>query len=314
MPRPIWSGSLSFGLVNVPVKLMSATRDRGVHFNQLHEKDMSRIEVRRVCTVENVEVPWEEVAKGYELESGELVMLTEEELEAADPKKTRTIDIEAFVDLEEIDPIYYDHPYYLVPDSNEAAVRAYHLLRTVMERSGQVAIARFVLRTKEYLVAVRTRGEAITLTTMLFHDEVRTPDDVGIGDLPKPKKAEVDQAVTLVKSLQRDFDSANYEDEHRKRLLAIIEKKKKGQEIEIPEEPETPQAVPDLMAALEASIQRMKQGGRDALAADAAVEQNDAAALKRLPKKDLLARAKEAEIEGRSQMSKDELVDALTAS
>jgi DNA end-binding protein Ku len=314
MPRPIWSGSLSFGLVNVPVKLMSATRDRGVHFNQLHEKDMSRIEVRRVCTVENVEVPWEEVAKGYELESGELVMLTEEELEAADPKKTRTIDIEAFVDLEEIDPIYYDHPYYLVPDSNEAAVRAYHLLRTVMERSGQVAIARFVLRTKEYLVAVRTRGEAITLTTMLFHDEVRTPDDVGIGDLPKPKKAEVDQAVTLVKSLQRDFDPANYEDEHRKRLLAIIEKKKKGQEIEIPEEPETPQAVPDLMAALEASIQRMKQGGRDALAADAAVEQNDAAALKRLPKKDLLARAKEAEIEGRSQMSKDELVDALTAS
>jgi DNA end-binding protein Ku len=315
MPRPIWSGSLSFGLVNVPVKLMSATRDLGVHFNQLHEKDNARIEVRRVCTAENEEVPWEEVARGYELESGEIVMLTDDELEAADPQKTRTIDIEAFVDLEEIDPIFYDHPYYLVPDSNEAAVRAYHLLRTVMERSGQVAIARFVLRTKEYLVAVRTRRDAITLTTMLFHDEVRSPEDVGVDGLPKPKKAEVDQAVTLVKSLRQDFDPANYEDEHRKRLLAIIEKKRKGEEIQIPEEPETPKAVPDLMAALEASIQRMKTGGRDALAPDAAAaEQNDAAALKRLPKKDLLARAKEADIEGRSQMSKDELVEALTSS
>jgi DNA end-binding protein Ku len=314
MPRPIWSGSLSFGLVNVPVRLLSATRDLGVHFNQLHEKDKSRIEMRRYCTAENEEVSWEDVARGYELESGEVVMLTDEELEAADPKKTRTIDIEAFVDLEEIDPVFYDHPYYLVPDSNEAAVRAYHLLRTVMERSGQVAIARFVLRTKEYLVAIRTRGRAITLTTMLFHDEVRSAEDVGIDGLPKAKKAEVDQAVTLVKSLQRDFDPANYDDEHRKRLLALIDKKRKGQEIEIPDEPETPKAVPDLMAALEASIQRMKSGGRAALAADAAEEQNDAAALKRLPKKDLLARAKEADIEGRSSMSKDELVEALTAS
>jgi DNA end-binding protein Ku len=314
MPRPIWSGSLSFGLVNVPVKLLSATRDLGVHFNQLHERDMARIEVHRVCTAENEEVPWEEVGRGYELESGEVVMLTDEELEAADPKKTRTIDIEGFVDLEEIDPIYYDHPYYLVPDSNEAAVRAYHLLRTVMERSGQVAIARFVLRTKEYLVAVRTRGDAITLTTMLFHDEVRSPDDVGIDGLAKPKKAEVDQAITLVKSLQRDFDPTNYEDEHRKRLLAIIEKKRKGQEIEIPEEPEAPKAVPDLMAALEASIQRMKTGGREALQAEAAADGDDVAALKRLPKKALLARAKEREIEGRSQMSKDELVEALTSS
>jgi DNA end-binding protein Ku len=314
MPRPIWSGSLSFGLVNVPVKLMSATRDLGVHFNQLHEKDKSRIEVRRVCTEENEDVPWEEVARGYELESGEVIMLTDDELDAADPKKTRTIDIEAFVDIEEIDPIFYDHPYYLVPDSNEAAVRAYHLLRTVMERSGQVAIARFVLRTKEYLVAVRTRGEAITLTTMLFHDEVRSPEDVGIEKLPKAKKAQIDQAVTLVKSLQRDFDPANYEDDHRKRLLAIIERKRKGQEIEIPDEPETPKAVPDLMAALEASIQRMKKGGRDALHAEAAAQDNDPAALKRLAKKDLLARAKEAEIDGRSQMSKDQLVEALTAS
>jgi DNA end-binding protein Ku len=311
MPRPIWSGSLSFGLVNVPVKLMSATRDLGVHFNQLHEKDKARIEVRRVCTAENEEVPWEEIARGYELESGEVILLTDEELDAADPKKTRTIDIEGFVEQDEIDPIYYDHPYVLVPDSNEAAVRAYHLLRAVMERSGRVAIARFVLRTREYLVAVRARGNAISLTTMRFHDEVRSPDDVGIAKLPKAKKAQVDQAVTLVNSLKRDFDPANYEDEHRKRLLAIIERKRKGQTIEIPDEPKAPAAVPDLMAALEASIQKMKTGGREALAADAA-DDDDAVSLKRLPKKDLLARAKEADIEGRSSMSKDELAEALS--
>ena len=314
MPRPIWSGSLSFGLVNVPVKLMSATRDLGVHFNQLHEKDNARIEVRRVCSAENEEVPWEEVARGYELDNGDVVLLTDEELEAADPKKTRTIDIEAFVDIDEIDPVYYDHPYFLVPDSNEAAVRAYHLLRAVMERSGRVAIARFVLRTKEYLVAVRPRGNAISLTTMRLHDEVRSADEVGIDKLPKAKKAEVDQAVTLIKTLQRDFDPTAYDDEHRKRLLAIIQKKRKGQEIEIPEEPEAPQAVPDLMAALEASIERMKKGGRKALAAEAAASEGDAAALKRLPKKDLIARAREKDLDVTTSMSKDELVEALTSS
>jgi DNA end-binding protein Ku len=313
MPRPIWSGSLSFGLVNVPVKLLSATRDRGIHFNQLHEKDKARIEVRRVCTSENAEVPWEEVARGYELDNGDVIMLTDEELDAADPKKTRTIDIEAFVDLEEIDPIYFDHPYFLVPDSNEAAVRAYHLLREVMDQSGRVAIARFVLRTKEYLVAVRARGNAISLTTMRFHDEVRSPDDVGIAGPAKAKKAQVDQAVTLIESLKRDFEPAYYEDAHRERLLAIIERKRKGQEIEIPAERETPAAAPDLMAALEASIQRMKDGGREALAADTD-DGDDPSSLKRLPKKDLLARAKEKDIEGRSSMSKEELVDALAGS
>jgi DNA end-binding protein Ku len=149
---------------------------------------------------------------------------------------------------------------------------------------------------------------------MRFHDEVRSPDDVGIAKLPKAKKAQVDQAVTLVNSLKRDFDPANYEDEHRKRLLAIIERKRKGQTIEIPDEPKAPAAVPDLMAALEASIQKMKTGGREALAADADDDDDDddAVSLKRLPKKDLLARAKEADIEGRSSMSKDELAEALS--
>jgi DNA end-binding protein Ku len=182
-----------------------------------------------------------------------------------------------------------------------------------MARSGRVAIARFVLRTKEYLVAVRARGDAISLTTMRFHDEVRTPEDVGLDGLPKAKKAQVDQAVALIKSLERDFDPNAYEDDHRKRLLAIIQRKRKGQEIEIPDEPETPAAVPDLMAALEASIEKMKKGGRKALEAHAAEEQGDASTLKRLPKKELLERAKAKEIEGRSSMSKEELAEAIAA-
>ena len=184
MPRPLWTGSLSFGLVNVPVRLVSAMRDLDLHFRQLHEKDHTPIETHRVCSRRTRRSPTRRSGSEYDG-----VVLTDEELSAADPRKTRTIDIEAFVNLEEIDPIYYDHPYYLVPaGETDGTVRAYRLLAEVMGKTDRVALGRFVMRTKEYLVAIRVREKALTLSTMRFHDEVR--DDQGHRRRGRPHEAQ----------------------------------------------------------------------------------------------------------------------------
>jgi DNA end-binding protein Ku len=258
--RSIWNGSLSFGLVNVPVALFSAVRDEGVHFRQLHEKDGAPIDTRRYCSDEDVEVPWEEIVHGYEVSKGKWVTLSDEELASAEPRKTRTIDIEEFVDLAEVDPIYFDHPYFLVPPDSEGAARAYRLLVEVMEGSDKAAIGRFVLRTKEYLVALRVRDGALTLTTMLFHDEVRPTKGIAPSKAKKtaPAKEELDQAVALIEALTTEFDPSSYRDRHRERLLKIIRDKKKGRKIKLPEPDGEPEAIPDLMAALEESLAKAK--------------------------------------------------------
>ena len=205
MPRPLWTGSLNFGLVNVPVRLTSAVRDLDLHFRQLHEKDHQPLETRRVCSEEGKEVDYEEVGNAYDLD-GEQVILTDEELSAADPKKTRTIEIESFVNLDEIDPIYYDHPYYLMPaGETDGTVRAYRLLTEVMAKTDRVALGRFVMRTKEYLVAIRTREQALTLSTMRFHDEVRPTKAIG-GVTGRTAKKELDGAVKLIEALSVEWD------------------------------------------------------------------------------------------------------------
>jgi DNA end-binding protein Ku len=250
MPRPIWSGSLNFGLVNVPVRLTSAVRDLDLHFRQLHAKDDTPVETRRVCSEEDVEVAYEDIGNEYED-----VILTDAELAAADPKKTKTIEIEAFVELGEIDPIYFDHPYFLVPaGETDGTVRAYRLLAEVMSRTDRAALGRFVLRSKEYLVAIRAREQALTLETMRFGDEVRPTDGIpGAGG--RTKKAEVDRALKMIDAMTVDWDPEAYEDSYRKRLQAIVRKKRKGGEITRPEtDPERTQPVPDLMAALEESL------------------------------------------------------------
>jgi DNA end-binding protein Ku len=250
--RSLWTGSLSFGLVNVPVQLVSAVRDLDLHFRQLHAKDDTPVETRRICSKEDVEVDYDEIGNQYED-----VVLTDEELSAADPAKTRTIDIESFVKLAEIDPIYFDHPYFLIPaGETDGTVRAYRLLAGVMESSERAALGRFVLRTKEYLVAMRVREGALALTTLRFHDEVRPSKGVpGAGGRTKPK--EVAQAVKLIETLSVDWDPSAYDDEYRKRLQSIVRRKRKGGEIKRPEaDPERTQPVPDLMAALEASLAR----------------------------------------------------------
>jgi DNA end-binding protein Ku len=304
MARALWSGSLSFGLVNVPVQLFSAVRDQDLHFRQLHEKDGSPIETRRFCAAEDEEVPFEEVGHGYELDSGKEVVLSDEELAAAAPRKTRTIDIEAFVDLADVDPVYFDHPYFLLPEGEaEGTRRAYQLLVEVMQSTERAALGRFVLRTKEYLVAVRVRDDLLSLTTMLFHDEVRPTKPVPGGGR-KPAKERLDRAVTLIEAMSVDWDPARYEDRYRERLLEVIERKKKGKRITVPDDQDEPSPIPDLMAALERSLAQA-QGKGDGASADG----DELAGLSR---DELYDRAQEAGVEGRSSMSKEQLVDALS--
>ena len=263
MPRSLWTGSLGFGLVNVPVALFSGVRDTDLHFRQLHAKDHTPVEIHRFCAEEDVEVPYEEIASGYETDDDELVILTDAELATAAPRKTRTIDIEAFVDVADVDPVYFDHPYVLVPSGDsEGTQRAYRLLVEVMARTGRAALGRFVLRTKEYLVLIRAHEDRMKLTTLRFHDEVRPTKDVPTPTKrDKPAKKEVDGAVALIESLACPWDPERYEDDYEKRLKKIIRDKKKGKTIKAPEEPEVPAAVPDLMAALRESLEAARGDG-----------------------------------------------------
>jgi DNA end-binding protein Ku len=259
MPRPLWSGSLSFGLVSVPVVLYSGVIDTDLHFRQLHAKDHTPIEIHRFCSKEDEEVGFDEVGHGYDRD-GKQVILTDEELDAAAPEKTRTIDIEAFVDVEDVDPIHYDHPYILMPAGDaDGTQRAYRLLLEVMGRSERAALGRFVLRTKEYLALIRVRDKRLTLTTMLFADEVRPTSKVPTpGKGSKPSKKELDQALAVIEALSCPWDPSRYEDEYTKRLRRVVKRKQKGQTVKPPEREEEPSPVPDLMAALEKTLAEVK--------------------------------------------------------
>jgi DNA end-binding protein Ku len=255
----MWSGAISFGLVNVPVKLYSAVSKKTVRFNQLNAETGNRIQQKRVDPETGEEVGYDQIVKGYELTKDRYVVITPEELESLDPEKTRTVDIEDFVDLDEIDPVYYDHPYYLVPD--KGATKAYGLLLGAMKQANKVAIARVVLRSKEQLVAIRPAGDVLMMETMLFHDEVVPSHD--IEDLPDGKELkatdrELKMAQQLIDSLSSEFDPSSYHDQYREKVLELIEKKASGAEIAVQPEAPEPAKVPDLMAALEASLAAVK--------------------------------------------------------
>jgi DNA end-binding protein Ku len=260
MARAIWSGSISFGLLNVPVKLYSAVSKKSVSFRELRASDGSRVRHKRVAESDGEEVPYEEIVKGYEIAPDQFVTITREELEELDPKKTRAVEILDFVDLDDIDPIYFDHPYYLGPD--KGAEKAYKLLVEAMEESRKVAVARFVLRNRESLAALRPMDGVLTMATMRFADEVVSPEEISDAfEAPdsEPAKRELDMAKTLIDSLTSDFDADKYRDEYREELLALIERKAKGEEI-VAAETEEPQPTkaPDLMAALEESLAAVK--------------------------------------------------------
>jgi DNA end-binding protein Ku len=256
MARAIWSGTISFGLLNVPVKLYSAVSRKTIRFNELREDDGARIRHKRVAESDGEEVPYEKIVKGYEVSPDRFVVLTRDELAELDPKKTRAIEIQEFVDLDQIDPIYFDQPYYLGPA--EGAEKAYSLLVKAMSEEGKVAIGRFVLRNREHLAALRPMDGVLTMATMRFPDEVVSPeelDDVFPEETPKVQKREVEMARQLIESLASDFDPKQYRDEYREELLSLIERKAEGKELVTHEgeEPE-PTKAPDLMAALEESL------------------------------------------------------------
>ncbi len=261
MPRSIWTGAISFGLVTVPVKLYSAVNRKTVRFHQLSGKTGVRIAQKRVDRQSGEEVAYEDIVKGYELAPDRYVVIEPAELDTLQPKKTKTIEIEDFVELSQIDPIFYDHPYYLAPGPGGA--KPYRLLLEAMAETEKVAIARVVIRSKEQLVAIRAMGDVLEMATMLFADEVSSPDR--LDEVPDPKevkttKREVEVAKQLIGSLAGDFEPDKYHDTYREDVLALIERKAQGKEIAIQPEAEEEQApAPDLMSALKASLDAVRE-------------------------------------------------------
>jgi DNA end-binding protein Ku len=261
MPRSIWTGSIGFGLVSVPVKLYSALTPKTVRFHQLHKADHVRIQQKRICPADQQEVAFEDIVKGYEIAPEQYVIVEPEDLATLEPEKVKRIAIEDFVDLAEIDPIYYDHPYYLVPGQGGAS--AYQLLLGAMRETQKVAIARVVLRGKEHLVAIRPMGELLAMATMNFADEVLSPDL--LEELPR-EQAELSErereiAHQLVESLAVPFEAGRYHDTYRQALLELIERKAKGQKVTSRPSPEPAMTAPDLMSALQASLEEVRGRG-----------------------------------------------------
>ena len=263
MPRPIWSGNISFGLVSVPVKLYSAVSQQTVRFHQLHASDHARIQQKRVCQADGQEVAFKDIVKGYEIAPDRYVVIEPGELEELEPTRSRTIEIEDFVEVSEIDPLYYDHPYYLVPGTG--GQKPYELLVAAMSQAGKVAVARVVLRSREQLVCIRPLENALTMTTMNFADEVL--DASRLKELPQEQSElsdrEVQIACQLIESLSVPFEPGKYHDTYRERVLELIERKAEGRQVaHTPAAPEPPPQVPDLMSALKASLDEVR--GRSA--------------------------------------------------
>jgi DNA end-binding protein Ku len=286
MARSIWTGAISFGLVTVPVKLYSAVNRKTVRFHQLAGKSHNRIAQKRVDAQSDKEVPYEEIVKGFEIAPDRYVVVEPGELDALQPEKTKTIDIEDFVELSQIDPIYYDHPYYLAPGPGGA--KPYKLLAEAMHETGKVAIARVVIRSKEQLVAIRPMGGALEMATMLFADEIIPPDRLEeISEIRRAKtnKRELDIAKQLVSSLAGDFDPDKYRDSYREEVLQLIQRKAHGEEVAVaPPAEEVRAPAPDLMSALKASLDAVHAQDAE-VAADGAAKKPKARAKKLAAKK-----------------------------
>lgn len=298
MPRAIWSGTISFGLVNVPVRMFSAVSEHKLQFHYLHEKDDSRIGYEKICKAEGKPVPDDEIVKAFEIEDGEYVYMREEDFEAAQVEGHRSFDIRDFVPYEQIDPVFFDRAYYLGPQ--DGSERVYALLVRAMDESRLAAIGKYVMRDRQYLGALRVRDGVLTLERMYFADEVREPDEVK-PETDKIDKRELEMALQLIDRFTGDFDPTKYEDTYRDTLCEIIRAKARGKEVHVEAPPEREEPT-DLMAALRASLEeaqkrRGKRAGGDGL--------------ERMSKDELYELAKRSDIPGRSDMSKEELLEAL---
>lgn len=264
MPRAIWSGSISFGLVSIPVRLYSAVSRKAVRFNQIDSSTGARVRQKRVSAIDGEEVPYDRIVKGYELPTGDFVTISEEELAALDPVAARTIDIDEFVDLADIDPIYYDSAYHLVPDP--ATAKPYKLLAQAMQEAGKVGICHFVMRSKQYLAAVRPRDGRLLLSTMVYADELVDPGEIGefdvLDDLVLDERERA-MATQLIATLEAEFESARHVDSYRQAVLELIERKASGgAEAVVTSPAPTSDTVVDLMAALEESVAEAKKARR----------------------------------------------------
>ena len=323
MARSIWNGSLSFGLVSVPVELFSATEDKTIHFNQFQSGTADRIRNKRVNERTGEEVSYEEIVKGYDLGGGEYVIVTPDELEAMEPGRTRNIEITDFVDLDTVDPVSYQKSYYLAP-KGEQAERAYALLRRAMQESNKSAVATLVMRGKQYLVTVRPEARCLVLQTMYFADEVRDPvkEVPGLPVNEEFNDRELATAKMLIESMATDWDPEQYHDTYRQRVEDLVERKRAGEEVVLETHRAEPTKVVDLMAALQASVEAAR-GRSEGAKAPAKKAPGAAGPAKRkaapspvlsgLSKSQLYDRATELDVPGRSKMTRHELEQAVAA-
>jgi DNA end-binding protein Ku len=310
-PRPLWTGSISFGLVNVPVRMFAAVREHKLQFHYVHEPDGSPIGYQKICKKEEKPVSEDEIVKAFELEEGEWVYLADEDFEAAraTAEGGKTIEIDAFVPRDQIDPVFFDSSYYLEPESG--AERAYSLLARALEQSGLTGVSTFVMRDREYLAALRVRDGVVVLERMHFADEVRPAEDHAPKE-GRVSERELEAAVELVERLAGDFEPDRYEDSYRQRLCDIIRAKQKGETVPVAEVEEEPAEPEDLLAALRRSVEEAKGRRRPAARRNGGSKRGNGGGSKsELTKEELLEHAKRLDIPGRSKMSKDELAKAV---
>jgi DNA end-binding protein Ku len=301
MPRPLWKGTVSFGLVSVPVEIWSAVRSHRISFREIHVADGSPVKHVRYCEAEDKPVDLSETGRAYELD-GRLIPVSDEELDQLEPEKTQTIEIESFTPREQVDPVRFDHPYYLVPgDDTVGTVRAYRLLVAAMSEGDLLALGKFVMRSREYLAAIRVYGNGLGLSTMHFPAEIRSAEDLpGPNGTPEPD--ELENAISVIGERTTEWDPESYEDHHRARLMKVINRKRKGARVKAPqleEREEGPTTAPDLMAALKQTLAESRGRRR---------RQRD---LGGLSKDELYELATERGLKGRSSMNKQQLLRAL---